>query len=140
MPNHFHFLLRQLVENGIPKFISNFENSFTRYFNTKHERVGPLFLDQFKGVRIETDEQLFHVSRYVHLNPYTSYVVKDLEVLKRYPWSSFSEYLVENQNGICEKETILSFFKNKKAYEQFVIDRADYQRELHKIQHLLLEE
>lgn len=138
MPNHFHFLLRQIANNGIPRFVSNLENSYTRYFNTKHERTGPLFLDQFKAVRIETDKQLLHVSRYIHLNPYTSYVVKGFERLKKYPWSSFPEYLGERE-GICEKETILAFFKTRKQYERFVFDQADYQRKLHTIQHQLLE-
>lgn len=137
MPNHFHFLLKQIVNNGIPRFVSNFENSYTRYFNTKHERTGPLFLDQFKAVRIETDEQLLHISRYIHLNPYTSYVVKDFESLNRYPWSSFPEYL-EEKTDICEKKAILGFFKNSRAYERFVFDQTDYQRKLHAIQHLLL--
>lgn len=138
MPNHFHFLLRQLEDKGIPKFISNLQNSFTRYFNTLHKRTGPLFLDQFKAVRIETEEQLLHVSRYIHLNPYASYVVKDFESLRQYPWSSFPEY-IEQKSGICEKDTILGFFKNRKSYEQFVFDQKDYQRKLHAIQHLILE-
>lgn len=138
MPNHFHFVVRQLYEKGISKFLANFQNSYTRYFNTKGERDGPLFLDQFKAVRVETDKQLLHVSRYVHLNPLTSYVVKDFEGLLRYPWSSFSEY-VNNKPSICEINTILGFFKNPKGYKTFVKDNASYQRELHKIKHLLLE-
>src|SRR3989344_7388440 len=93
MPNHFHFLLRQTYDNGISKFISNFLNSYTKYFNTKHERTGPLFLGQFKAVRLEADEQLLHVSRYIHLNPYTSYVVKEIKDLGDYEWSSFRDYL-----------------------------------------------
>lgn len=138
MPNHFHFVVKQLQISGISKFLANFQNSYTRYFNTKRERNGPLFLDQFKGVRIETDEQLLHVSRYVHLNPLTSYVVKDFEELLRYPWSSFSEY-INNKSSICEINTILGFFKNPNGYQTFVKDNASYQRELHKIKHLLLE-
>lgn len=139
MPNHFHFLLRQNIDNGISKFIGLFENSFTRYFNTRHERVGPLFLDQFKSVRMETDEQLMHVSRYIHLNPYTSYVVKDVDSLIKYPYSSLPEYIGLN-SGPSDAKVILSFFKNKEQYKQFVIDQKDYQRTLDKIKHLTFEE
>ena len=49
MPNHFHFLLRQKQDGGISTYISLFLNSYVRYFNTKHERLGPLFLDKFKA-------------------------------------------------------------------------------------------
>lgn len=138
MPNHFHFLLRQVKDNGISKFLGNLQNSYTRYFNTKRERDGSLFLDQFKAVLIRTDEQLTHVSRYIHLNPYTSFAVKDLDNLFIYPWSSLPEYL-ENKPAICELETIMSFFKTPKDYQSFIEDQADYQRQIHKIQHLTLE-
>lgn len=138
MPNHFHFLLRQIKDNGISKFLGNLQNSYTRYFNIKRERDGSLFLDQFKAVLIRTDEQLIHVSRYIHLNPYTSYVVKDLDHLFNYPWSSLAEYL-ENEPDICELETVMNFFKTPKAYRSFIENQADYQRQLHKIQHLALE-
>lgn len=139
MPNHFHFLLRQTAEGGISKFMSNFQNSYTRYFNTRHERVGPLFLDQFKAVRIETEEQLLHVSRYIHLNPYSSFVVKSLKELKSYPWFSLPEYLGLANENVCEKTIILANFKAPKDYQKFVFDHADYQRELEKIKHLTFE-
>ncbi len=141
MPNHFHFLLRQSADRGISIFISQLQNSFTRYFNTKHERVGPLFLDQFKTVRIETDEQFIHVSRYIHLNPYSSFVIKDIKDLESYQWSSFPEYIAQDeQEDICKKDTILSFFKNTEEYKKFVFDQADYQRELDRIKHLIIDD
>ena len=138
MPNHFHFLLKQIEENGISKYMSKLQNSYTRYFNTRNERIGPLFLDQFKAILIQTDEQLIHVSRYIHLNPLTSYVVKEFEDLKNYPWSSFVEYS-GNLSVICSKELILGHFKNSEDYEQFVKDQVNYQRELNVIKHLTLE-
>lgn len=138
MPNHFHFLVKQQTDLGISKFMSLFQNSYTRYFNTKHDRVGSLFLNQFKAVRIETDEQLLHVSRYIHLNPLTSYVVKDFDSLKSFTWSSFPEYLKKSSN-ILNTEMILNFFKGNK-YEEFVQNQVEYQRELDKIKHLVLEE
>lgn len=139
MPNHFHFLLKQVSDKGVSKFMSNLQNSYTRYFNTKNKRVGPLLLDQFKAVRVETDEQLIHVSRYIHLNPYTSYVVKDLARLQNYPWSSLREFIENVPEKLCEKENILSNFSKANPYSQFVYDQADYQRALGTVKHLLLE-
>lgn len=136
MPNHFHLLLKQISDNGISKFMNNFLNSYTRYFNTKHERTGSLFLNQFKAVRIETDEQLIQVSRYIHLNPLTSYVVKDFDDLKEYAWSSFKEYLYPQKIKYASTKLIMNFFNNKNKYEDFVKNQMDYQSDLHLIEHL----
>ena len=90
MPNHFHILLQQLQDNGISTFVRKLLNSYTRYFNTKNERIGPLFQGQFKAVRVESDEQLLHLTRYIHLNPLVGYVVKDL---RNFEWSSYLDYI-----------------------------------------------
>lgn len=139
MPNHFHLLLKQNVAGGISKFMSNFQNSYTRFFNTKNERTGSLFLKPFKAVRIFTEQQLLHVSRYIHLNPYSASVVENIEGLLNYPWSSLPEYLNPSKNTLCETNTILSHFKDKNGYRDFVLDQADYQKELEEIKHLLFE-
>ncbi|QQG40678.1 MAG: transposase [Candidatus Levyibacteriota bacterium] len=139
MPNHFHFLLRQIKDGGIAKFISNFTNSYTRFFNTKRERTGPLFTGKFKSVRIETQEQLLHVSRYIHLNPYTSFVAKTLKDLETYPYSSFPEFINKVKSNFCTKDIVLANYKNIESYKQFVFDQADYQRSLGLIKHLTTE-
>ncbi len=138
MPNHYHLLLKQEQEQGISKFVGQFQNSYTRYFNTFQNRVGHLFQGQFKAVHVETDEQLLHVSRYIHLNPYTSFVVKTLDDLLVYPWSSLFEYL-SGPAKISKPAQILEYFKNPTTYEQFIKDQADYQRELEKIKHLAID-
>lgn len=137
MPNHFHFLLKQQKDNGILKFISNFTNSHTKYFNTKHERNGPLIQGPFKAVLVESDEQLIHLSRYIHLNPVASFTIKDSE-LKNYEWSSLKEYL-GLEDGICQKEIVLGQFKSMDDYKNFVFDQITYLKELDKIKHLTLE-
>ena len=140
MPNHFHLLLKQIIDGGISKFMSNFTNRYTRYLNTKNDRNGPIFQGRFKAIRIETDEQLLHVCRYIHLNPYTSYVVKTFSNLEKYPYSSFPEYLGKTKREFCNKELILHHFnKDRKDYKKFVFNQANYQRELNKIKHLTLE-
>jgi len=140
MPNHFHFMLRQEVDNGISKFMSQFQNSYTRYFNTKRDRIGQLFLDNFKNVLVDSEEALLHLSRYIHLNPYSSSVVNSLEDLYKYEWSSLDEYVWTSSEPVCEKEMIMALFKNKESYKTFVSDQANYQRELKRIEPLTFEE
>lgn len=139
MPNHFHFLMKELIEEGIRKFVSNLQNSYAKYFNTKRKRVGSLFQEMFKAVRIETDEQFIHVARYIHLNPYSSLVVKNLEQLKNYPWCSLGNYFNENHFNFLEKDFLISFFKTKETFKNFTFNQADYQKHLEEIKHLALE-
>lgn len=139
MPNHFHLILKQVVDGGISKFMSNFQNSYSRYFNLKNGRSGPLLQGKFQAVRIEDGEQLLHVNRYIHLNPYTGYVVKELKQLENYPWSSLAEYFIESDKQITTKKEILDFFKTVDDYKKFLFDQADYQRKLNQIKHLILE-
>jgi len=139
MPNHFHFLLRQTKDDGISKFMSNFSNSYTRYFNARHQREGSLFQGKFKAIRIESEEQLIHLSRYIHLNPYSGFIIKKIEEIEDYPHSSLREYLGLARIDVCQKDPVFAYFKNRSKYKKFVLDRADYQRELEKIKHLALE-
>lgn len=136
MPNHFHFLIKQLQDNGISGFINKVANSYTKYFNTRHHRVGPLFQGQFKAVRIESDEQLIHVSRYIHLNPITSFLVKDL---KEYSWSSYASYIGLYQDKNCNKQLVSSMFKTPQMYEKFVLDQVEYGQSLERLKHLLVD-
>lgn len=137
LPNHFHLLLRQLKAGGIQEFLSKVLNSYTKYFNTKTNRIGPLFQGQFKAVLVENDEQLLHLSRYIHLNPFVSELTKEWE---NFPYSSFPEFINLSSNSVCTTGHILNFFKGSQAYKDFVKDHASYAQELEKIKHLLIEE
>lgn len=137
MPNHVHFLLQPKINNAVSDFMRNLQNSYSKYFNTKHKRTGSLFQFMFKAVRIETDEQLIHVSRYIHLNPVTSYII-EVGDLEGYKWSSFKDYVL-GINSFVSKEMVLSHFKSIQEHKKFVFDQAEYQRELGKIKHALLE-
>lgn len=137
MPNHFHLLLKQLTDGGITKFIGDFSNSYTRYFNTKHKRIGHLLQGVFKAVRIEDEEQLIHVLRYIHLNPVVSLVIKETD-LEDYPYSSFSEYS-GNKEGFCNKRMMLDYFSSIERLKTFTYDQIDYGKRLEAIKHLTWE-
>ena len=136
MPTHIHLVLKQLVDNGISVFVGNVLNSYTRYFNLRHERRGPLWEGKFKNVLVKTDEQLSHLVRYVHLNPAVAGIVKDPE---EWAYSSYRDYLEGGKNI----QTISSFDKvlevDSKNYRRFVMDQLSYQKELAVIKSLLLD-
>lgn len=140
MSNHFHFLLRQVRDGGIAQFMSLVQNSYTRYFNTKAEKRGSLFEGPFRSVLVETDEQLVHVSRYIHLNPYSSGIVSSLPELDTYPWSSWTNYLGEKAHPFVNTKNVLGLFSNAAEYHAFVRDQATFQRELEIVKHLALEQ
>lgn len=139
MPNHIHFLIKEVTENGVSTFMSNLQNSYAKYFNQKTDRTGSLFQTMFKAVRIETDEQLIHVARYIHLNPITAYILKDINQLKGYLWSSFIDYIGLRNLDVLNKNLVLSYFSSIEQFISFTNDQIDYQRDLDQIKHLTLE-
>lgn len=121
MQNYFHFILEQLVNKGISQFMSQVENSYTKFINTRYKRVGSLFQGKFKAVHVQTEEQLMHLSRYHHLNPLTSGIVKKIGGLEVYSYSFFPDYIGEQVHEFVEVGTISSQFKNKDSYKKFVV-------------------
>jgi putative transposase len=112
-------------------------NSFTRYYNIKYKRKGPLFLPRFQARRILTDEDLVHNSRYQHLNPYSGGLVSSLEDLANYPWSSYPCYISAKKSPIVDVNQILEHFNQDKVkYRQFVEDQADYQKSLESLKYM----
>jgi len=135
MPTHIHLILKQLQNNGISIFLNNTLNSYTRYFNTCHKRKGPLWEQRFKNILVENDEQLLHLTRYIHLNPVTAMLVNNPE---EWQFSSFSEYLgINKQKSLCLFDDLLKI--SPQEYKKFVNERIDYQKWLKKIKDLCLE-
>lgn len=136
IPNHFHFTLCQNIDKGIREFIRKISSSFAHYFNIKNENSGPVFEDNFQAVRIESNEQLIHLSAYIHLNPVTSYLVENPE---DYFYSSYRVYLGLEKSEIIDPSIVLEQFSSTGEYRKFVMEQKLYQREKDKIKHLLLE-
>lgn len=132
MPTHFHIILKQVLDRGISIFMNNIQNSYTRYFNIKNKRKGPLWESRFKSVLVEKDEQLLHLTRYLHLNPVTAFMVDKPEDWKA---SSYQEYIFQTSNSICEYDDLIEI--DKSIYKEFVEDRISYQRGLSNIKDLL---
>jgi len=134
MPNHFHLILQQRVEDGIAKFMQKLGVGYSMYFNKKYDRSGVLFQGAFKAIPIETESYLMKISQYIHLNPlelvepkFRERGIKDLEYaknfLRSYKWSSFLDYIgVKNFPFLIYNELHDAYFKSIAEYEQFVYD------------------
>ena len=138
MPNHIHFMLKQLVENGIKTFMSNIQNGFAKYLNTKYHRHGSLFCHPFQYKHIIGDELFIHVVRYIHLNPVTAYII-EIDELPYYQWTSFSTYMGNTDYSFVTKDLTQAQFISKKSHEKFVFNQSDYQRSSKKFKGLTME-
>lgn len=135
MPTHFHLILKQLENDGISKFIGNILNSYTRYFNVKHKRKGPLWEAKFENVLVGSDEQLRHLTRYIHLNPTTALLAKKPE---EWLYSSYKEYLGTSEElALCDYRDLIDI--DPKSYRKFVNNRISYQQGLAKIKAQMLD-
>ena len=105
MPNHFHFLLKQLEERSMHQFLHSITTRYVIYFNKKYKRVGALFQSAYKASFISEESYLLHLSRYIHRNnlQYTD----DLKTA----YSSYGEYLGIRKTAWIKPELILSFFQ-----------------------------
>ena len=118
MPNHFHLLIKQETRNAITKFARSLSNAYVRYFNDRYDRVGTLFQGKIKGVLVDSDAYLLHLSRYIHQNPGEIWK----KSLRDYPFSSYAEYLGLRNTTWIYPEIVLDFFsssENNLFYDYF---------------------
>ena len=138
MPTHIHLILKQTTENGISKFMAKVLDGYSKYFNIKYHRKGPLWEGHFKSILVNNDDQLIHLSRYIHLNPTSAGLVKKPQ---EWYFSSYCEYITgsndKNHDNLCQYENLIDL--SPKEYKKFVQERISYQQELSKIKHVLLE-
>ncbi|GHU07356.1 hypothetical protein FACS189431_1780 [Alphaproteobacteria bacterium] len=92
-------------------------DGYTRYFNKKYDRRGPVFTGRYRASRIDSDAYLLQVSRYIHQNP-------DDNIMD-YKWSSLNCFVKDKDINWVRPQRVLSMFSDRKQYMEFVIDRGD---------------
>ena len=73
-PNHFHFILKQLIDGGISKFLQKLQGGYTYYFNQKNQRSGSLFQGTFKSKLVKDEDYFRKIFGYTNKN----YAVHDI--------------------------------------------------------------
>lgn len=112
MHNHAHLLLEEGSEE-LSITMKRIGVSYVWYYNWKYKTTGHLFQDRFKSEKVEKEEYLLTVIRYIHQNPLKAGLVKRIEEWK---WSSCLEYYGErlyHQNLLDSKLVLEMFSKDK---------------------------
>jgi putative transposase len=119
MPNHFHLLLRQVINGGVTALLRRVCVTYAVYFNHRYERVGHLFQGKFKAILVDDDSYIIHLSRYININPLELGLTRS--DLVSYPYSSYAYYLGEKHAIWLKTDFILNYFKNDAiTYKKFV--------------------
>jgi len=139
MPNHFHILVSEIIENGISKFIWKLLTAYSMYFNKKYKRTGRLFEGTFRAEYVDKDEYLEYLFAYIHLNPIklidpkwrengVSNMIESKQFLKDYRYSSYSDYIGESrpETTILNKSAFPEYFESSKEFEDYVADWLNY--------------
>lgn len=135
--NHYHFILRQLEDDGIKKFMHRLGTAYTMFFNKKYKRSGSLFQGRFKAIHIDSNEHLLYLSDYVNQNHFIHGLGGE-----DWKYSSLAEYKnLHNGNVyICNTKSVLDQFKNIDEYSEFLNGNALYLKDKKEEQKYLLEE
>lgn len=157
MPNHYHLVLRQLVDGGVSLFMKKLADSYVGYFNLKYDRrgMGSLFQGRFKAVHIKDDKQLTNLICYIFTNP-VELLEKDwkelgigspkkvIKFLESYRWSSFLDYIgLPNFPSVTKRDFIMELFggpaKIKEAVESWILYKTELKKGFEKIKDIILE-
>lgn len=131
MQNHFHLLIYQFNIPYMQKFMHSIMTSYSRYFNLRHKRSGPVFESRYKAVRIDNESFLQHISRYIHLNP---------KKWQSYCYSSLQYYANGNSPEWMKTNIILEQFNSTTDYINYLTDYEDVRDNLKEIKSQLIDE
>ncbi|PKM49986.1 MAG: transposase [Firmicutes bacterium HGW-Firmicutes-7] len=109
MSNHIHLLIEEGKED-LGLVFRRIGAKYVYWYNYKYKRNGHLFQDRFKSEVVENEAYFLTVLRYIHRNPISAGIEKDIE---KYKWSSYNEYL--DKSELCNTKYVLNIFSTDKV-------------------------
>ncbi len=140
MPNHFHIVAREKIENGISLYMRKLLTGYSMYFNKKYKRTGKLYEGVFKSIHVDKDTYLKYLYSYTHLNPAklmdpnwkenkNRESLKLLNFVFSYNYSSLKEYL-DDKFSICSPEQFPEYFRNPNDHKEELFEWLSLEAEL----------
>jgi len=136
MPNHFHLLLKEIIDGGISEFMQKF-GGFTKYINTKYNEAGSLFQGKYKRKIVKTEKILWHTDAYIQVfNPFELYpgglekatkeFDKAFKFALEYPFCSLGESFGKRNLHIIDRDVLGEIWSNTSEYKEFAQEAIIY--------------
>jgi REP element-mobilizing transposase RayT len=106
MSNHYHVALRTSVV-PLPRTMHYLQGRFSRDFNRRWGRTGPLWQSRYKAKLIDDPQYLPRLIEYIHLNPVKGGIVDDPAA---YSFSGHREIVGKVRNPVCDPDEALLCF------------------------------
>lgn len=92
MDTHVHAVVRA-DERPLSRLMQRVKTGVAVRFNLRAERAGHVFQSRFGSRPVRDDADFLNLLCYVHRNPLTAGLVRDLHALERHPWTSYGALL-----------------------------------------------
>ncbi len=116
MPNHYHLLVRCRT-NEVSGAMQRLAMAYTKAMNRRYNRVGSLFQGQFQAIGVQSDEYLYHLTRYIHLNPVKAGIVSHPQ---DWEFSSYLEYAGLRAGTLPKLDVLQQQFASEAEYQVFL--------------------
>lgn len=116
MPNHYHLLV-QCRTNTVSRAMMRLSVAYTKAMNRRYNRVGVLFQGQFQAIAVDSDEYLYHLTQYIHLNPVKAGLVAHPQ---DWEFSSYLDYAGLRSGTLPKLDVVQHQLTSEAAYQTFL--------------------
>ncbi|MBK7884971.1 MAG: hypothetical protein IPJ81_15205 [Chitinophagaceae bacterium] len=86
--------------------------SYAMAYNKKNNRIGALFINPFRRIKVNNDSHFTQLVIYIHANVVKHKLQKKFQ---QYIWSSYQSFLI-NKPTLLIKEEVLDWFGGKEKF------------------------
>lgn len=117
MPNHYHFLVRQVSDRPLSDWIQRLFNGYVQAVNRQQKRSGTLFQGTAKHILVNDGSYLIHLARYIHNNPVEANLVSQPQDWK---YSNYAEWIGMRNGTLVDRGFVKCYFPTGADYRQFM--------------------
>lgn len=134
MPNHYHFLIRQVSDKTIYKLFNYAYISYARYYNNRYNRKGHIFRTPLQHINVNSKTYMIQLCKYIHMNPVYANLVDKPEDWK---YSNYLEWIKKRKSLLFAEDIQINHFQDPQKYIEFVNSIRFYNTKLYWVESTL---